>query len=828
MKNNKKKLIFIFLLVSSINLFFQLDLPSKHQNFNTTKQLNDLNLQSSASTNSSDLYAIIIGISDYPGTYDNLQFSRQDAEEFYSLLIDDYGCSPEKIYYLIDSDATYSAIISAFDEISLTIDGNDKFLFYFSGNGFVDDPAIEDFTVDIQTPHDYNSYLNLNWNITHPSDALAIRVHFSKFQTENYYDYLDLGNLSAVGSPIYQERYTGNMGEDFWSGYIPTENNGISLNFRSNTLTTDWGFQIDKYQILNKSSESQGISPYNFDISEISGLSNFINGSLLAQQIQNLSGSQKYVFLDSSFSGGVLDEFTDNNIIIMTSTNTFEFNIEDENSQSGCFSQFLLEGLNTDQYNFLITNEIDSNNDGFNSIKEIFIYSNNSTVQRSQDISEKRIIHPQFYNQNDYDTFIFPAIFNANFIVSGINLNYNFTIDGISYIDSINLLIWSSFDNTFKNYTIDPSSVSESGYGNYSGLINNGKIISSVGVVSQVVNSQNNSSQIFSFQPFDFDNDNLTDIHEIILTSNPTNNDTDGDDLLDRDEFTYNTDIKNNDTDNDSLPDGWEVNYNLNPLDGSDNITDVDEDFVINVYEFLNGTDPHKRDTDGDNMGDFYEIVGLLNPLDPSDKFEDPDNDGMANIYEFWNHTTDPMKPDSDFDGLDDYSEYLNGTDPWKQDTDEDLLFDGDEVYNRTTDPLNPDTDGDYLIDGLEYQYGTNPLIYDTDNDGLSDGDEILIWMTNATNPDTDGDGLSDGEEIYRGSDGYLTDPNNPDTDGDGYSDSEEDFWNTNPEDPSNSPVFYLQIGGFVAIIGFILLLKKIGIWEKKWKNRSINNPKQK
>ena len=816
-------------MISSINLFFSPDFPSKPQNLNTTKQLNDLNLQPSASSNSSDLYAIIIGISDYPGVYDDLQYSQQDAEKFYSLLIDDYGCSPEKIYYLTNTDATYSAIISAFNDISLNIDGNDKFLFYFSGNGFMDDPALEEFTVDIQTPHDYDSYLNLNWNITHPDDALAIRVHFTKFQTENYYDYLDLGNLSAVGSSIYEERYTGDMGEDFWSGYIPTEDNEISLNFRSNTLTTDWGFQIDKYQILNESSVSQGISPYNFDISEISSPSNFINGSLLAQQIQNLSGSQKYVFLDSSFSGGILDKFTDNNIVIMTSTDTFEFNIEDDNSQSGCFSQFLLEGLNTDQYNFLITNDIDSNSDGFNSIEEIYIYSNDSTVQRSQDISEKRIIHPQFLNQNNFNTFIFPAIFNANFNITGINLDYNFSMDGISYIDSINLLIWSSFDNTFNNYSIDSSSVSESGYGNYSGLINNGKTISSVGVISQVINSQNISSQIFSFQPFDFDNDNLTDIREIILSSNPTNNDSDGDNLLDRDEFTFGTDILNNDTDSDSLPDGWEVNYNLDPLDNSDNVTDTDGDFLINIYEFLNGTDPFKRDTDGDNMGDFYEVVGLLDPLDPSDKFEDPDNDGMANIYEFWNHTTDPLKPDSDFDGLDDYSEYLNGTDPWDQDTDDDLLFDGDEIYNTTTDPLDPDMDGDALLDGEELlNYGTDPFNEDTDNDGLDDGLEILIWMTNATDPDSDNDGLLDGEEVYAGSDGYITNPNDSDTDDDGYSDSEEDFWNTNPNDPNNSPVFYLQISGFVAIIGFIILLKKIGIWEKKWKSRKINTPKRK
>ncbi|HSR89492.1 MAG TPA: hypothetical protein VLK22_03845 [Candidatus Udaeobacter sp.] len=84
---------------------------------------------------------------------------------------------------------------------------------------------------------------------------------------------------------------------------------------------------------------------------------------------------------------------------------------------------------------------------------------------------------------------------------------------------------------------------------------------------------------------------------------------------------------------------------------------------------------------------------------------------------------------DRDKDGLDDVREKQLGTDPLKSDTDGDGLSDGDEV----------------II------YKTNPLVADTDGDGLSDGDEALIWHSNPLNKDTDGDSYLDGEEIRNG-----------------------------------------------------------------------------
>lgn len=112
------------------------------------------------------------------------------------------------------------------------------------------------------------------------------------------------------------------------------------------------------------------------------------------------------------------------------------------------------------------------------------------------------------------------------------------------------------------------------------------------------------------------------------------------------------------------------------------------------------------------------------------------------------------------------------GTDPLKADTDGDGLTDGDEV-DRKSDPLNPDTDGDGLTDGEEIAIGSDPLLSDTDGDTLPDAWEAKYgWPVSIYNDpldDPDDDGLNNAQEAALG-----TDPCRPDTDVDNLDDSEE------------------------------------------------------
>ena len=80
--------------------------------------------------------------------------------------------------------------------------------------------------------------------------------------------------------------------------------------------------------------------------------------------------------------------------------------------------------------------------------------------------------------------------------------------------------------------------------------------------------------------------------------------------------------------------------------------------------------------------------------------------------------------------------------------------LDGDGIANEDeaalgTDPLKPDTDGDGLLDGWETTVsGTDPTKADSDGDGLSDFAEVVVHRTDPNDPDSDGDGVNDGDEI--------------------------------------------------------------------------------
>ena len=109
---------------------------------------------------------------------------------------------------------------------------------------------------------------------------------------------------------------------------------------------------------------------------------------------------------------------------------------------------------------------------------------------------------------------------------------------------------------------------------------------------------------------------------------------------------------------------------------------------------------------------------------------------------------------DSDGDGIEDFLEAANGTDPDNPDTDGDGLLDGKEIWHGT-DPLMADTDGDLIPDGWEVANGSNPLVAapaaflnsDWDGDGLSFVDEYR-FCTDPVRADTDGDGVPDGVEV--------------------------------------------------------------------------------
>ena len=145
--------------------------------------------------------------------------------------------------------------------------------------------------------------------------------------------------------------------------------------------------------------------------------------------------------------------------------------------------------------------------------------------------------------------------------------------------------------------------------------------------------------------------------------------DTDKDDLFDIYEKVIDTDPLNPDTDGDKLPDGYEVlTLNTDPLE-----VDTDE----------NGVSDADEDFDNDNLNNLGEYENKTGPFNP-----DTDDDGLLDGDEIKKYKTDPLNPDTDNDGLLDGEEGYNGT-----------IYKKNGVY---FDPLNPDTNGNGILDGDE------------------------------------------------------------------------------------------------------------------------------
>ncbi len=180
------------------------------------------------------------------------------------------------------------------------------------------------------------------------------------------------------------------------------------------------------------------------------------------------------------------------------------------------------------------------------------------------------------------------------------------------------------------------------------------------------------------------------------------------------------------------------------------------------IEELANGASPSgasQEDDDEDGLPDSYEerLVDNLEDLNgngvgpgPGSGTGDFDGDGLTDLDEYEETRTNPIKKDTDEDGLSDGVETNTGE--WVS------------INSTGTDPLNADSDNDNLLDGVENpdlpyseddpedQPGSDPNIADTDGDGSPDGREIVL-ETNPTvedQPDIEGyvnsfDGYPDG-----------------------------------------------------------------------------------
>jgi len=214
------------------------------------------------------------------------------------------------------------------------------------------------------------------------------------------------------------------------------------------------------------------------------------------------------------------------------------------------------------------------------------------------------------------------------------------------------------------------------------------------------------------------------------------------------------------DTDRDGLPDGLEIGMRRLEIDAAQTDTNADTngDGTLN---FLSDLDPPIYNTVPDNgcgqqPGPAYCVVNSPVPF----------NFQGSRTALLGGSTTDPLNPDTDFDGIPDGVEDANHNgwvdgdgDPFPGDFEnpnftfggvertwpDGVLEQGDQWTE--TDPNNSDTDGDGATDGFGEDTNFDGTIAgDTNSNRIYEVTEA--WSeTDPLNPDTDGDGLPDGWE---------------------------------------------------------------------------------
>ncbi|TKB43679.1 hypothetical protein E8M12_14505, partial [Thalassotalea mangrovi] len=178
----------------------------------------------------------------------------------------------------------------------------------------------------------------------------------------------------------------------------------------------------------------------------------------------------------------------------------------------------------------------------------------------------------------------------------------------------------------------------------------------------------------------DDDNDGISDNDEILLGTEPLNDDTDGDGSIDGvDVFPLNP-AEDTDTDLDGI--------------GNNADSDDDNDNVLDNAEIANGTDPLNPDTDGDGSNDDIDAF----PLNPAED-TDTDLDGIGNNAD----------SDDDNDNVSDSDEVAQGTDPLNPDSDGDGVNDGEDVY-----PLDPERN--IASDVFYYDFNVNQIQTENNN----------------------------------------------------------------------------------------------------------------
>jgi uncharacterized caspase-like protein len=93
-----------------------------------------------------NIYALVVGVSEYATPGNDLQFPAKDATQVYDLLKG--HTTPDKIVMITNAEATHDNILSSASRLFASATPNDMVLLYFSGHGYTGGWMAHDTGVD--------------------------------------------------------------------------------------------------------------------------------------------------------------------------------------------------------------------------------------------------------------------------------------------------------------------------------------------------------------------------------------------------------------------------------------------------------------------------------------------------------------------------------------------------------------------------------------------------------------------------------------------------------------------------------------------------------
>jgi hypothetical protein len=563
----------------------------------------------------SDVFAVVVGISDYPGLLNDLSYCDDDAFDMYSWLQTQFNVPSTHITMLQDSSATPAAITSAIEDFASMMDGDDYLLFSYSGHGsYSVSPATITVTWNVASDHYYANNYDNYWHYNYPGADL-MRVHFTQVETEKGFDNVYVGdyNFPSIDDEYFSGSYT-----DLWSSWIPTDDLYVRLS--TDISNTYWGFQVDSVQIGSFCSPFY-INPYEPDLAGMSG------GQIDAL-LDNVPG-KAVVILDSCMSGGVAAEIMATDRYTAAACTYNEISTEDDSIGNGVFTYEFIDAWNC---------ATDSNLDGAVSFEEAFPIASAGTVSRSTGLFSPH--HPvQVDNMTD------DVIFSPNAVLGAVSengshgLSFNFTHSGVGLAD----LIVAYYDAGAHDYRIAHNSVGRIGQGGSQWLnvsapgsftVNGYSLSLKASFYGASETRSSFRQDAGSFTVSDSDLDGWNDMWEFEHAMNPWSTDSDGDGFGDWQEVNLGlspiVDDLDRDSDGDFMTNRWEIQHGLDPC-ALTLYSDQDSDGLMDWQEFRYGGDPLVPDTDGDGLNDGLEFSLGFDLLDP-----DMDSDGFPDGVEYY------------------------------------------------------------------------------------------------------------------------------------------------------------------------------------------------